>query len=548
MMLSRAAARSALGARVATIAKSSSFPHRALPVVWARGMAKDNKPPRFSRPQNPPSQKAAYSPADSQTPNSAPKKPSEESSSPDVNEARERDNAPQESEPIPDLSKLPDLTQGIPSTFEYEQAQRGARTAVEPAEEEEPAPSGGGGRAKGELPASAYVSSTDRRRQKMFLYLCIAMGLSAVGGTAYLGRDWDDEELAKHPDVPNGWGLGLWWNRASARLGETVTYYQDPAFEKLLPDPDPSFARPYTLCISLEDMLVHSEWSREHGWRVAKRPGVDYFLHYLSQYYEIVLFTSVPLAIADPVLRKLDPYHFIMWPLGREATKYRDGEIVKDLSYLNRDLSKVIIIDTHPQHVRAQPENAIILPKWTGDPKDTKLVSLVPFLEFIHTMDYSDVRKVIKSFEGTDIPTEFARREAIARAEHKKRLEAIRGKSSAKPSGGGMNWLSSLLGLKPSNMSLMVQPEGEENPHDALASGKMLQDIARERGIRNYLMMEEEIRKNGAQWLKEEQETQEKMTKEAMKNMQSSFTSWFKSSESADKPSADKPSDSTKST
>jgi import inner membrane translocase subunit TIM50 len=33
-----------------------------------------------------------------------------------------------------------------------------------------------------------------------------------------------------------------------------------------------------------------------------------------------------------------------------------------DLSYLNRDLSKVIIIDTNAKHVRDQPENAIILP------------------------------------------------------------------------------------------------------------------------------------------------------------------------------------------
>jgi mitochondrial import inner membrane translocase subunit TIM50 len=179
--------------------------------------------------------------------------------------------------------------------------------------------------------------------------------------------------------------------------------------------------------------------------------------------------------------------------------------------------------------VRAQPENAIVLPKWTGDAKDNKLVSLIPFLEFIHTMDYADVRKVIKSFEGTDIPTEFARREAIARAEHQKRLETMRGK--AKPSGGGMSWLSGLLGLKPANMSLMVPPEGEENPAEALASGKMLQDIARERGIRNYKMIEEEIRKNGEKWLKEDQEMQEKMNKEVMKSMQSSFTSWFKPEE-----------------
>lgn len=181
--------------------------------------------------------------------------------------------------------------------------------------------------------------------------------------------------------------------------------------------------------------------------------------------------------------------------------------------------------------MRAQPENAIVLPKWTGDSKDTQLVSLIPFLEFIHTMDYSDVRKVIKSFEGTDIPTEFARREAIARAEHQKRLEAIRGKAKPGSPGGGMSWLSGMLGLKPSNISLMVPPEGEENPAEALASGKMLQDIARERGIRNYKMIEEEIRKNGEKWLKEDQEMQEKATQEAMKSMQSSFTGWFKSEE-----------------
>lgn len=78
-----------------------------------------------------------------------------------------------------------------------------------------------------------------------------------------------------------------------------------------------------------EDLLVHSEWTREHGWRVAKRPGVDYFLRYLNQYYELVLFTSVPSMMADQVLRKLDPFRIIRWPLFREATKYKDGEYVK---------------------------------------------------------------------------------------------------------------------------------------------------------------------------------------------------------------------------
>lgn len=164
------------------------------------------------------------------------------------------------------------------------------------------------------------------------------IGLSIVGGTVYLGRDWDEDDLKRHPNSPNGWGLGLWWNRVTTRLGETMSYYQEPAFEKLLPDPDPSFERPYTLCISLEDMLVHNEWSREHGWRVAKRPGVDYFLRYLSQYYELVLFTTVPFAIGEPLVRKLDPFRFIMWPLYREATKYKDGEIIKVGTVLRRGM------------------------------------------------------------------------------------------------------------------------------------------------------------------------------------------------------------------
>ncbi|KAL2270725.1 hypothetical protein VTJ83DRAFT_96 [Remersonia thermophila] len=498
---------------------------RASPSMLARGLANGSKPPASSRFGSPasPSQKPPSHPPSSASASATPNPPSEPSKQPAPEQQQPADPQEADKDAIPDISKLPDLTQGIPSTLEYETAGATDKAAVEDLEEEAAAKAGRGGRGrgKGELPASAYVSSTERRRQTMARWALALTGVGAILGVAYLGRDWSEEELEKKPDIPNGWTPALWWKRARARMTDTVTYYQEPAFEKLLPDPDPSFERPYTLCISLEDMLVHSEWSREHGWRIAKRPGVDYFLHYLSQYYEIVLFTTVPFATGEPLVRKLDPYRFIMWPLFREATKFQDGEIVKDLSYLNRDLSKVIIIDTNPAHVRAQPENAIILPKWTGDAKDAELVSLVPFLEFIHTMQYADVRKVIKSFEGTHIPTEFARREALARAEHQRRLQ----QKAAK--GGGINWLASHLGLKPSNMSLMVSPDGEENPQEAFAKGKMLQDIARERGIRNYLMLEEEIRKNGEKWLKEEQEAMEKAQKEAMKSMKTSFFGWF---------------------
>lgn len=432
-----------------------------------------------------------------------------------------QDTPTESSSSKPDLSSLPDLTQGIPSTLEYETAGATNKSALA-AVEDDTHETKEGGRGRGELPASAYISSTEKRRNR-FANVMYALALgTGILGFAYLGRDWDEDEAQAHTDIPTGWSLSLWWKRMMARFGDVTSYYSEPAFEKLLPDPDPMFERPYTLCISLEDLLLHSEWTREHGWRVAKRPGVDYFLRYLSQYYELVLFTSVPFAIGEPLVRKLDPFRFIVWPLFREATKYKDGEIVKDLSYLNRDLSKVIIIDTKADHVRNQPENAIVLKKWEGDPKDTELVALIPFLEYIHTMQYKDVREVLKSFEGKHIPTEFARREAIARAAFQKRFEAEKRKRKS-----GMGALGSMIGLKPSNMSMMVSQDGEISPSEAFAQGKMLQDIARERGQRNYRMIEKEIRENGEKWLKEEQMANEKAQAEAMTSMKSSFTNWF---------------------
>jgi len=141
-------------------------------------------------------------------------------------------------------------------------------------------------------------------------------------------------------------------------------------------------------------------------------------------------------------------------------------------------------------------------------------------------MQYKDTRDVLKSFNGKHIPTEFARREAIARAEFNKQVAERKRRAPS-----GMAALGGLLGLKPSNMSMMVPAEGEQSASEAFASGKMLQDIARERGQRNYEMLEKEIRENGQKWLKEEQEAQEKAQAEAMSSMKTNFSGWFGSEE-----------------
>lgn len=223
---------------------------------------------------------------------------------------------------------LPDLTQGIPSTLDAEMTSSARADPASLNVTEDPSQPGGG--SGGSLPKEAYISSIERRRNRYAAWAAAYMGFFLVTGVLYLGRNWEsDEEEQKHADAPSGWGVMLFWNRVKARWNGSLDYYTEPAFPKLLPNTDPAWERPYTLVISLEDMLVHSEWTREHGWRTAKRPGVDYFLRYLSQYYELVIFTSVPSMIGHPVITKLDPYRIVMWPLFREATKYQKGEYIK---------------------------------------------------------------------------------------------------------------------------------------------------------------------------------------------------------------------------
>lgn len=53
------------------------------------------------------------------------------------------------------------------------------------------------------------------------------------------------------------------------------------------------------------------------GWRTFKRPGVDDFIRTMSQYYELVLYTSQLPTYADPILDRLDPQRTIQYRCAR---------------------------------------------------------------------------------------------------------------------------------------------------------------------------------------------------------------------------------------
>ncbi|XP_013788635.1 mitochondrial import inner membrane translocase subunit TIM50-like [Limulus polyphemus] len=201
------------------------------------------------------------------------------------------------------------------------------------------------------------------------------------------------------------------WKAYILRTYKEIRYYdkmiKDPSREKLLPDPltEPYFQPPYTLVLEMTDVLVHPDWTYQTGWRFKKRPGVDFFLQQVAPpLFEVVIYTAEQGFTAFPIIDTLDPNGFIMYRLFRDATRYMEGHHVKDLSCLNRDLSKVIFIDCNEKSFQLQPKNALKLKKWDGRDDDRVLVDLAVFLRTVATSGVEDVRSVLDYYRQFDDP------------------------------------------------------------------------------------------------------------------------------------------------
>ena len=60
---------------------------------------------------------------------------------------------------------------------------------------------------------------------------------------------------------------------------------------------------------------------------------------------------------ADPILERLDPQHLISYRLYRDATCYVDGKHLRDLTKLNRDLSRALFLTTEPEKLSSEREH-----------------------------------------------------------------------------------------------------------------------------------------------------------------------------------------------
>jgi len=178
--------------------------------------------------------------------------------------------------------------------------------------------------------------------------------------------------------------------------------------KKCLPRPkNPSLM---TLTLDLDETLVHcsiesipnpdmvfpvSFQGVYYEVYVRKRPHLDFFLQAVSKMFEVVVFTASQKVYADKLLDILDPAKkMVQHRLFREACLCVQGNYIKDLDVLCRDLSKTVLVDNSPHAYGYNIDNGVPIISWFDDDADTELLKLLEWLKMVKEVE--DVRTLVR--------------------------------------------------------------------------------------------------------------------------------------------------------
>uniref|UniRef100_A0A2K6LR03 Mitochondrial import inner membrane translocase subunit TIM50 n=1 Tax=Rhinopithecus bieti TaxID=61621 RepID=A0A2K6LR03_RHIBE len=98
----------------------------------------------------------------------------------------------------------------------------------------------------------------------------------------------------------------------------------------------------------------------------------------------------------------------------------------QDISCLNRDPARVVVVDCKKEAFRLQPYNGVALRPWDGNSDDRVLLDLSAFLKTIALNGVEDVRTVLEHYALEDDPlAAFKQRQSRLEQEEQQRLAEL---------------------------------------------------------------------------------------------------------------------------
>jgi Dullard-like phosphatase family protein len=164
-----------------------------------------------------------------------------------------------------------------------------------------------------------------------------------------------------------------------------------------------------TLVLDLDETLmsfVYINNEKKEGLS-RLRPFLYNFLNLVKEYYEIITFTAATKNYADPILDaiEIEKGKYFNYRLYRNHCSIINNVIVKDISLIGRNISKIIIVDNMQQNFKLQKENGILISSfWGEDSNDKALLQLGRILviiatDMIHNFFNFDIRDLIRKYK-----------------------------------------------------------------------------------------------------------------------------------------------------
>jgi CTD small phosphatase-like protein 2 len=183
--------------------------------------------------------------------------------------------------------------------------------------------------------------------------------------------------------------------------------YNNPIINNFFLSKNP--LKPISLVLDLDETLmsfVYTDNEKKEGLS-RLRPFLYNFLNLVKEYYEIITFTAATQSYADPILDAIEIKRgkYFNFRLYRNHCSIVNNIIVKDISLIGRDISKIIIVDNMQQNFKLQKENGILISSfWGEDSNDKALLQLGRILvtiatEMIGNNYYYDIRDLISKYK-----------------------------------------------------------------------------------------------------------------------------------------------------